>query len=237
MGGRPVSYTIRHSNKALSAKVSVDIVDGVQVVLPKNHKDKWAEQILMEKADWVNTQIDTLSELAGCSVPRSFIEGEKLFYLGARYTLKLDLPGERIERPVEIQEDNIIVAVNPTWPKSEYGKNIRSTLINWYYEQAKKLISHRTNEYIKITGLKPAKIRVKEQKYRWGSCSGKGNLNFNWKLIMAPLHIIDYVIVHELCHLERMDHSSDFWQLVASLLPDYQKRRTWLKKYSPVLNL
>lgn len=99
----------------------------------------------------------------------------------------------------------------------------------WYRIRAKENIESRVKVFAAKIGESPNKVTIKAQKTRWGSCSSLGNLNFNWRLIMMPQKIIDYVVVHELCHLKEMNHSSAFWNRVEEIMPDYRNRRKWLK--------
>lgn len=104
-------------------------------------------------------------------------------------------------------------------------------------EAAGKKLRERTDHYAQILHVTYGRITVREQKTRWGSCSSQGNLNFNWKLILTPPEILDYVVVHELCHRLQMNHSPAFWQEVARVMPDYAQRRAWLKQNGWILDL
>ena len=95
-------------------------------------------------------------------------------------------------------------------------------------ERAKSVLAQRTAYFARQVGATYGRITVRDQKTRWGSCSQTGNLNFNFRLILAPLEVLDYVVVHELCHRRQMNHSTQFWQEVAQVLPDYRKRKAWL---------
>ena len=95
-------------------------------------------------------------------------------------------------------------------------------------ERAKSVLTQRTAYFARQIGVTYGRITVRDQKTRWGSCSQTGNLNFNFRLILAPLEVLDYVVVHELCHRRQMNHSTQFWQEVAQVLPDYRKRKAWL---------
>lgn len=97
-------------------------------------------------------------------------------------------------------------------------------------ERAKQILPARIQYYAKIMGVTYGRITLREQKTRWGSCSSKGNLNFNWKLALMPDEILDYVVVHELAHRMEMNHSDKFWKIVENVLPDYRERRKWLKE-------
>jgi len=107
---------------------------------------------------------------------------------------------------------------------------IKDNLEKFYKKQAIDVLKERTDYYSNILKVAPKNIVIKNQKTLWGSCSSKGNINYNYKIVMAPLEILDYIVVHELCHLVYMNHSKDFWDLVESIIPDWKKRRNWLKE-------
>lgn len=100
---------------------------------------------------------------------------------------------------------------------------------DFYREKAREVLSQRTAYYAGMMGVTYGRIAIREQKTRWGSCSSTGNLNFNWKLILMPPGVLDYVVVHELAHRREMNHSDRFWDLVASYMPEYKKYRSWLR--------
>ena len=102
-------------------------------------------------------------------------------------------------------------------------------MISWYRRQAKVKINVLITNQKKQLNVEPNKIVIKKQRKCWGSCSRRRNLNFNWKIIMAPLAVIEYLVVHELVHLIHPNHSQDFWQTVAEIMPDYEKKKEWLR--------
>lgn len=122
-------------------------------------------------------------------------------------------------------------------PHSDLSAVQRSALENRYKEAARSYIPKRVAYYHAITGGTYSRISIRDQKTRWGSCSNKGTLSFNWRLMLAPPTILDYVIVHELCHLTHMNHSPAFWQAVESVYPDYKNARKWLKDHGSELVL
>jgi len=107
----------------------------------------------------------------------------------------------------------------------------------WYKAQALKVLSERVRYYAAKHGFQPGRIRISSARTRWGSCSSKGTLSFTWRLVMAPLEVIDYVVIHELVHLKVKNHSKTFWGSVAALMPDYKKYVAWLKKNGSFLTL
>ena len=118
--------------------------------------------------------------------------------------------------------------------KKEY---IEAAFRKWYISAARCEIKEKLKYYSSIIGVSYNDVRIKEQKTRWGSCSKKGNLNFNWKLIMAPAWVLNYVIVHELCHLRYLNHSKEFWSILANYMPDYKNATAWLKENGSALKL
>ena len=108
---------------------------------------------------------------------------------------------------------------------------------NRYRNAAKEYFTKRVEHYIQITGGTYTRITIRDQKTRWGSRSSSGTLSFNYRLMYAPLKVLDYVVVHELCHITHMNHSKEFWNMVASILPDYKESRNWLKEHGRELNI
>ena len=107
----------------------------------------------------------------------------------------------------------------------------------WYRKQARRILAERTAYYSGLTGLRPKSISITGARRRWGSCGPKNSLNFTWRLVMAPLHVIDYVVVHELVHIQFKDHSANFWNGVASILPEYKKCTKWLADNQRLMEL
>lgn len=132
---------------------------------------------------------------------------------------------------VEKTKNTLIVSVPAE------GTDIRKLLAVWYKKEAKDVISIRARKYAQEMGQTFREIHIRDQKSRWGSCSSARNLNFNWRLVMAPEWVMDYVIIHELCHLTHMNHSAQFWGLVAYYMPDYQAAKQWLKEHGQELVL
>ena len=122
-------------------------------------------------------------------------------------------------------------------PHSDLSAVQRSALESRYKEAARTYIPKRVAYYNAMTGGSYSRISIRDQKTRWGSCSSKGTLSFNWRLMLAPPSILDYVVVHELCHLTNMNHSPAFWQAVEAVYPDYKNARKWLKEHGSELVL
>lgn len=153
----------------------------------------------------------------------------KVSILGKDFTIEVS-EKRFVQDRVLLGSDKITVFVGEL--SSNTPKNIFE---KWIREYARKVIETRTKDIAEKYGFKYKKISIRAQSTRWGSCSSDRNLNFNWKLIMAPVEVLDYVIVHELCHTVEMNHSKSFWNLVASVMPNYKVYRDWLKKNGGML--
>ena len=156
----------------------------------------------------------------------SLENGDSLFYLGEKRTLTV-IREDRTRAKVKCLMGRLIMWV-PYEADYSYKKE---QLEKWYRREAGEVFHAKALEYAAVLHVDFKDIRVKDQKSRWGSCSSKGNLNFNYRLAYMPPAILDYVVVHELAHLRHMDHSKEFWALVGVYLPDYKERRKWLKEH------
>lgn len=147
-------------------------------------------------------------------------------YLGKQYLLEIRKNKKSI---IELEDKLYIAGVNE--------KYIKKYLESWYKQQARKVIIERVYLYSNLSGLKFSSVNLTSATTRWGSCSSQKSLNFNWKLIMAPLEVIDYVVSHELAHLAELNHSKAFWERVRKMFPIYREYRTWLKRHGHTLSI
>jgi predicted metal-dependent hydrolase len=113
---------------------------------------------------------------------------------------------------------------------------VRMAIERWYRRQAHHVFAERAEHWNARFGYNYGRIAIRDQKSRWGSCSRQGNLNFNWRLLLAPLAVLDYIVIHELAHLKEGNHSPRFWALVAGQCPDYRDQRAWLRQHGPELH-
>ena len=157
---------------------------------------------------------------------KEFVDGEKFLYLGDYYNLKLvDNP----EILLDFKDEFLL--------SKKYLSYAENIFIVWYKRRAYEKISQRVEWYAQKNGFKYDKINITNAQKRWGSCSHRGNLSFSWRLIMAPLPIIDSVVVHELVHLEVKNHSKVFWNKVGNLDKEYKEHKDWLKNNGYLLRL
>jgi predicted metal-dependent hydrolase len=204
-----------------TARLQVD--DGVvSIVVPQELPQTRIKKILTEKNRWIKEKL-YLHQQAMPVSGKEFISGEAFPYLGRNYRLKIET-GEFA--PVKLTQGRLVVTL-PT--QSTSLTFIRTALIQWYQHQALIRFNEKVNRYANIMGVSPKSVSIKNFKSRWGSCTAKGEIQFHWKVILAPHRIVDYVVIHELCHLKHHDHSPAFWKSVECYVPDYMACKVWLK--------
>ncbi len=229
LGKTTIHYKIvRSKRKTLGIKVGLE--EGVIVRAPTHLPVDVIRKKVQEKGDWILQKLEKMGEIEPKPAPKEFMSGEKLPYLGRRYRLKVNKENNSSkEVDVRLYRGKFYIGLSSQINESERRTKIRQALIKWYRSHAQKRIAERVEKYQSKIGVTPAKVKVKHQKKRWGSCSNKRNLNFNWRIIMAPISLVDYVVVHELTHLKYPHHSKEFWDTIASILPDYKERRERLR--------
>lgn len=158
-----------------------------------------------------------------------YYDGAKIPFGDAALLLHIEKRGSKNRITMQGKQDELGQMHLTLTTLTEKQEQLRSAAVMFFRNYAKTVLSKKTLEFAKKMGVEPKRITIKEQKTRWGSCSSKGNINYNWKLIMMPEKISDYIVVHELAHLKHMDHSHSFWAEVQRILPDYMQRKEWLK--------
>ncbi|WP_028307552.1 M48 family metallopeptidase [Desulfitibacter alkalitolerans] len=229
-----IKYEISMSNKAKKLRITVKN-GNVTVTVPRGVSHEQARQFVETKRDWIKKHVQRHSTQSQAP-KRKYAGGEKFPYMGR----PLDLITEStLARKVEISIDgDTIKVLIPTFlEKEKWSEIVKQSLILWYKNQARVIFKEKLDYFSKIMGVEYKGFRVKDQKTRWGSCSSRKNINLNWKVILAPVKAIDYVIVHELAHLTYMNHSKEFWQLVAMYVPDYELQKLWLKQNGKFLTI
>lgn len=195
---------------------------------------KRIQSFLTKQKAWLTQCLEKSKEIQMKYPQLTFIEGENYRFLGENYTLKYE-EGKGLKKvQVEIKKPYFILKIPTSSWRSDFGSyphpQFKKHIIKFYEEAAERVLNKRVWELSELTGLKPTKVSLRRQKTLWGSCSPSGSIQLNWKLISAPLNVIDYVIIHELSHLKHPNHSKYFWQEVASHCPEYKQLKNWLKK-------
>ncbi|ACL69205.1 M48 family metallopeptidase [Halothermothrix orenii] len=228
IGNTVIKYNIVRTNRKTVGLI-VDPEDGVIVRSPERLSDDRIRKLLKKKARWLMEKLRLINEFKPKPASYEFLSGEKLPYLGRKYRLKVTKDDGIKSVKVRLYQGKFEINVSSSIKREEKRDKIRKALIKWYKEHAKDKINERVRIYQNRIGVKPNNIIVKEQKKRWGSCSSKGNININWRIIMAPMSVVDYIVVHELVHLIHPDHSVNFWELVETVITDYREKQKWLR--------
>ncbi len=228
----PMSVTRTEGRRTIALSVHPD--GKVTVAAPKGQSLNTIIQAVSGKGEWIIVQQEYFRQLHR-SWPRQFVSGESYYYLGRQIKLKV-IRSRSTERPPQTQMTGgrLIVTIPKETPKDVESAFVRGQLVEWYRERTRTQISSTVARYACLLGLSTPEVRVREFSRRWGSATSpspkndRGVLLFNWRIVMAPRRLFDYVAAHEVCHLVHNDHSQDFWRLLSRVMPDYESRRVEL---------
>jgi hypothetical protein len=214
---KDIEYSLIQTNrKTLSIYVEPD--GRVTVRAPIDLDLEKINSIIDVKRPWIYRGIAELEELNRTKANRRFVNGEGFLYLGKSYRLKI---GKDLKVPLSLTQGFFMLDENHTHRARQY-------FVRFYKEKGKDHVAKRVEYFRKRIGIESKPVRIMELKRRWASRSKTG-LNFHWKIMLAPMSIIDYVVVHELAHLKKENHGPDFWEIVEAVLPDYVERKNWLR--------
>lgn len=218
--GELVQYSVRHSQEATEPRIDVGI-HATRVVIPEGDAVN-PEALLSENADWVLEKRKKYDRYRAMSPIRAFEPGEVFPFLGEDYVLAV-----RDISKSHVGDGEICLA------QEEVDRtSIRLELEALYQREARSHLKERVATFASRMGVEPGKVEFRNQRTRWGSCSPKETVSLNWRLIMAPPEVIDYVVVHELAHLRVRKHTRRFWRLVGEQVPDYSEHVQWLQENS-----
>ncbi|MFH1792723.1 MAG: SprT family zinc-dependent metalloprotease [Patescibacteria group bacterium] len=209
----------RSNRKTIALLINADST--LTVKAPLLVSSSYIEELVNKKHNWITKKVKDI-QARPKPVTREYVNGEGFLYLGKSYRLK-------ITNCSSIQLGEYLF-----FPKQK-AEQIQQELIDWYKKQALRKLTSRASWYSKKMGVNFSSLKLSNAEKRWGSCGRSNTLSFNWRLIMAPLKILDYVVVHELTHIEEKNHSRKFWNRVKVVLSDYKKSRSWLKENSQSL--
>jgi predicted metal-dependent hydrolase len=224
-----VPYTIRRSDRARHARILVG-GDGVEVVLPRRFPLGQVEPFVEEKRPWIERTLRRMRESEAEFPPARLEDGGELPYLGERLALTVRVDSERTRSHVARRADELSVALPG-------GGSLRDALEGWYRRRARVEVKARLDAAVARSGASYVSLQIRGQRTRWASCSSSGAMSFNWRLLLAPAEILDYVVEHEVAHLELHDHSRAFWDLLGSRCPDWREHERWLRRHGHALRL
>ena len=224
-GGTLLPYTIhRSARRKKTVAVTVDPAGGVVLLAPKHLTADELDGIVARKAEWIVRRLQH-AELHGPSPsPREFVSGESVLYLGRHYRLKVQ---PHASGEAKLRGGWLHVAA----PEGAgQAVRIREAVIAWLRRHAAKRLPERVAAWRAKAGVPMPPVIVSNQQKRWGSCDRTGTIRLNWRIIQAPMRLVDYVVVHELVHLRHRGHGRDYWQAVGRVMPDYERRREDLRR-------
>ena len=202
----------------------IQVKDGlVEVRAPFKIEQKEIDSFVLQKMGWIKKKL-SLQKSIKKLIRKKFKNEENFQFLGKDLKLKITISENKKSY---IDDKFIYLVLNNN--KENFKEKIKEKLETLFRETAKDVFKNKTLNEAKKIKVTPKKIIVRSYKRRWGSCSHKKDISYNWKLIMAPEKIIHYVVIHELCHLIHFNHSRDFWKSLGSILPDYKSSKEWLK--------
>jgi hypothetical protein len=205
---------------------SIKIVDGgVHVIVPKRLSDARVKDLILKRTAWIQQKLRIQSETVPPK-PKEYVSGENFTYLGKNYKLKLISNGDG---EVKMKGKYLTLGYPKILSETDRQSFVKGSLEDWYKGHALSRLTEKTKRYGKMLRVNPQLVSIKNYKSKWGSCSSTGEIFFNWRIIISPHRIVDYVVVHELCHMLEHNHSAAYWSHVKSIIPDFSQDRQWLK--------
>jgi hypothetical protein len=215
-----ISYRVRRSERARRVRVTVEPDRGVEVVLPRRASERAAAAAVRELRPWIERRMREVERAQAAVAAR----GDTVPYLGGMLMLRPEPGRTRVHR----RGDVLLIPA---------GAERVPALERWYRRAAQAEIAPRLSAACAQAGSTYERLTIRGQRTRWASCSRSGTMSFNWRLLLGPETVLDYVVWHEVCHLEIMDHSPGFWSLLASRCPDYKAQSAWLRRHGATLVL
>jgi predicted metal-dependent hydrolase len=218
LGDTRVRYRVRRSERARRLSMRVLPSTGLEVVVPRGVSLRDAAAFVEREQRWV---LGALARLAGFEPPAGLADGSRVPYLGGQLRVCLsNATRTRIRR----EDDALHLALSP-------GVTVSRVVEAWFRAEAGRVLRERAELHAVALGVTFGRVTIRDTRSRWGSCSSRGNLNFSWRLLLAPWAVMDYVAAHEVAHLVELNHSPRFWSLVESRCPSFREQRAWLRQH------
>jgi len=225
---KDIEYSLKKS-KRKTTSIYIERDGAVSVLAPAPFEIDKIEQIIEKKRSWIYRNLAEWEDLNRTRVHREYVNGESFLYFGRHYRLQLvdvvDVDGVHGERQIE----PLKFLNGQFWLRKDAVQLAPEHFKKFYITKLQKKLKKRLTLYQAKIGTEPTDVRVMELQGRWGSCTARGVLNFHWKCAMLPLSVLDYVIVHELAHIDNPNHSAAFWHSVEKLMPGYEEYKSWLR--------
>ncbi|MBN1907772.1 MAG: M48 family metallopeptidase [Deltaproteobacteria bacterium] len=229
---RDIDYLLLPGTDRKTTDIVIERNGLVTVHPPKEYSPEEIDAVVESKRMWIYRNLAEWRDLNSTAIVREWVNGESFLYLGRGYRLSL----------VSDQDDDLKLVngrfcLNRNLIDKEGVPAAKKAFEGFYCTKGESRLKERIDYFAPKVGVKPKGLKIKELGYRWASCTKDGFLSFHWKCMMAPVKIIDYMVVHELCHMHQRDHTDLFWNEVDKVMPDYLERKLWLKKHGAGLDL
>jgi len=230
-----LEYSLRRSNRK-SMGIAIERDGAIIVTAPHQAKFNEIEKFVSEKKIWIYQKLAKKKTLNREKPSREFVNGQGFLYLGKSYRLKLIDNGKM--KSARSPNVTMLRLWHGYFELAESEKaNARNHFISWYRKQIKEQLKARIPRYDKRMGVTVKDTRILNLGHRWASCGRNGVINFNWRSVMAPVWVLDYILVHEMVHLIERGHTDRFWRLVSRVIPDYEEHALWLNENGADLDL
>lgn len=220
--GKTIRFEIRYKNRT-SIGVSIDGYGNIEVLAPKRTPDERVLQVIEENWDLIQQKIKEMKDRLHGPQEKVYKNDESFLYLGNSYPIKI-IQDENVTQDKVVFDGEML----HIYVKQRDDEKIKQSLKRFYFQQCKALVEKSVSTYQSHFKTKPRSIRISDSKSTWGTCDSKLQLTFNWRLAMAPHEVIDYVVIHEMCHMIHLNHDRSFWRLVGKIMPDYKEKENWL---------
>ena len=217
---KDIRYNLKRSRRK-TASIYIERDGQVSLLVPETLSDTEIDALIESKRKWIYTGLAEWQDLNAAKVKREYVNGESFLYLGRNYRLKLT---DGQVKPLLLKNGYFCLR-----PDKSASGDAEKAFKTFYREKGKVKITERVDYYKGRMGVTPKAVRIIDLKNRWASCSAKGNLNFHWKVMMTPMKILDYIVVHVLAHFTFPNHTKSFWNELDKVLPDYKERKEWLR--------
>jgi len=212
-----IDYDVVRTTRS-SIGITVERDGTIIVNAPQSLGEEEIDKLVWKKRLWIWEKLAIKKSHQVNEVGKKFVSGESFYYLGRQYCL-------------EIVDEDTILKLKDGWFRlgKKYQPSAKECFKTWYSDHLKNKLTGRLKFIVEQLNIDCPEFRVMELGYRWGSCSKEGTLNFNWKIAMAPMGVIDYVIIHEIAHIKEPTHNERFWKSVQRMMPNYLEHKEWLK--------
>ncbi len=224
-------YTLRRSPRAQKTRIVVT-ANKIEVVAPLKVSEQRIKAFVAEQQAWIKEaikRIDLRSKAQPSLAPSAYVDGAHVPYQGRQIPLSIKTTATKTARAQLLTDHQFLVHLPASSQLEKHSAIAKQALEQWMKQQTRRQAQQLIEKHSPKFQLFPRSLRIKTQKTRWGSCGPNNDINLNWLLMLAPPMVLEYVVVHELCHIQHKNHSKDFWLLVSAHMPDYLTHRRWLK--------